>query len=200
MRTHPQAARVTRPPKRPATAEVAIAAAGMIVTTIPAAAGGMCHPSTSRSTSRNRAAVSAPETRSSARFAGTFGLPAGSASGLTRSRQQPSRVTSASGACTRKIDSQPSVSVRIPPAAGPSAAPAMPADAHVRTARASDPPPSVSERRSSAAQTSSAPPTAWTQRAPTSTPNDGASPHASDAAAKTSVPIANAGTGRRRAA
>ncbi len=95
--------------------------------------------------------MSAPETSSSARFAGTFGRPAGVTSGRTRSRQSPTSVSRASGACTRKIDSQPSVSVRIPPIAGPSAAPATPADAQVRTARASEP--SVSVSRSSAAQT-----------------------------------------------
>ena len=92
------------------------------------------------------------------------------------------------------MDSQPSVSVRIPPAAGPRAAPSTPAVAQVRTARASEP--SIAVRRSSAAQTSSAPPTAWTQRAPTSTPNDGARPQASEAAANTSVPRTKAGTGR----
>ncbi len=68
----------------------------------------------------------------------------------------------------------------------------------MRTARASEP--SIAVSRSSAAQTSSAPPTAWTQRAPTSTPNDGASPQTSDAAANTSVPTTKAATGRRRAA
>ena len=54
------------------------------------------------------------------------------------------------------------------------------------------------ESRSSADVTSSAAPTAWTQRAPTSTSNEGASPHASDAAANTRTPATNASRGRRR--
>src|SRR6478735_367292 len=197
-RTTPASARVAVLPIRDATLPVAIAATGITVTTTPATAGSSRQPSTRSKTRRNRAAVSAPESSSSARFAETFGRPAGSTTGRTRSRRTPTRVSRARGAWTKKIDSQPSVSVRIPPMAGPSAAPRIPAAAQVRTALPSEPWISVS--RSSAAQTSSAPPTAWTQRAPTSTPNDGARAHARDAAANTSVPAVNAGTGRRRAA
>ncbi len=69
-----------------------------------------------------------------------------------------------------------------------------PAATHARAARASLP--VVSERRSSAAVTMSAPPTAWTQRAASRTANDGAIPHTSEAAANTTVPMANAATGR----
>ena len=47
--------------------------------------------------------------------------------------------------------------------------------------------------------TMSAPPTAWTQRAASRTANDGAIPHTSEAAANTTVPMANAATGRLRA-
>ncbi len=196
-RTTPAAARVAVFPTRDAMLPLAIAATGITVTTTPATAGSIRHPSTRSSTRRNSAAVSAPERRSSARFAERFGRPAGSTSGRTRSRSTPRRVSSASGAWAKKIDSQPSVSVRIPPIAGPSAAPRIPAAAQVRTALPSEPWISVS--RSSAAQTSSAPPTAWTQRAPTSTPNDGATAQARDAAANTSVPAVKTGTGLRRA-
>ncbi len=45
--------------------------------------------------------------------------------------------------------------------------------------------------------TISAAPSAWTHRAATSTSNDGASPHASEAVAKTTTPTTNASRGRR---
>ena len=46
--------------------------------------------------------------------------PAGAGTGRAPTpRSADAASTSASGACTRKIDSQPSASVRIPPAAGP---------------------------------------------------------------------------------
>ena len=106
-------------------------------------------------------------------------------------------ATSASGTCTKKIDLQPSSSVRMPPAPGPNAAPRMPAATQTRAARGRLP--VVSARRSSAATTTNAAPTAWTQRAATSSSNDPASPQASDAAAKTRAPATNAGRGRRRA-
>ena len=85
----------------------------------------------------------------------------------------------------------------MPPAAGPSTAPRMPAATQSRTARASSP--AVCRSRPIAAVTTSAAPAACTQRAASSTSNDGASPHASEAAAKTAVPATNAVRGRRRA-
>ena len=112
--------------------------------------------------------------------------PGGAGTGRAPAPRAASNNTSASGTCARKIDSQPSSSVRIPPAAGPSAAPSTPAATQVRSAASSLP--FARERRSSAAVTSSAAPSAWTHRAPTSTSNDGASPHASDANAKTTTP------------
>ena len=106
-------------------------------------------------------------------------------------------ATSTAGACTKKIDSQPSSCVRIPPTAGPSAAPAMPARIQMRAAEASDPVAWLS--RSSAAQTIAAPATPCSARPATSQSNEGVSAQSSDAAAKTTTPMANVCTGRRRA-
>ena len=83
----------------------------------------------------------------------------------------------------------------MPPAAGPSAAPRMPAATHVRSAGSS--PPWSCARRSSAAVTTSAAPTACTQRAPTSTSKEGARPQASDAPANTMLPVTKASRGLR---
>ena len=107
-----------------------------------------------------------------------------------------SRRTSATGTCERKIDSQPRSCVRMPPAAGPSAAPSTPAATQTLSAASSLA--FSCERRSSAAVTIRAAPRAWTQRAPTRTSKDGARPQVSDAAAKTTTPHANASRGRRR--
>ena len=57
----------------------------------------------------------------------------------TTSPRRTSSSTSASGTCARKIDSHPSSCVRIPPAAGPSAAPSTPAATQTRRARSSLP-------------------------------------------------------------
>ena len=184
----------TPPSDRGRRRPTAIAVSGMTVTTTPAAAGDIPHPSTRRSTTRKSAATRPPATRSSAAFAVIDGLPAGAGTGRAPTPRAASNNTSASGTCARKIDSHPSSCVRIPPAAGPSAAPSTPAATQVRSAASSLP--SACERRSSAAVTSSAAPSAWTHRAPTSTSNEGASPHASDATAKTTTPTMNASRGR----
>ena len=134
----------------------------------------MPQPSTSRRTSRKSAATSPPESRSTAAFAVRAGRPAALRVVSICSPRRATSGRSASGTCTRKIDSQPSTSVRIPPRAGPSAAPKMPAATHSRTAR--PPFPSVEARRPSAAVTSNAAPTACAMRAPTRTSKDGASP------------------------
>ena len=146
---------------------------------------------------RKSAATSPPESRSSAAFGIQRGRPAGAGIRRTETPRTAMRVASASGTCAMKIDSQPSASVRIPPAAGPSDAPRTPARTRTWAARASLP--VVAARRSSAAMTTSAPPAAWTHRAPTSTSKTGASPHASEEPAKITAPTANAGFGRRRA-
>ena len=88
-----------------------------------------------------------------------------------------------------KIDSQPKSCVRIPPTAGPTEAPTIPASAQIRAAEASAP--VASESRSSAATTTAAPATPCTARSPTSTPNVGENAHARDAAAKTTVETPN---------
>ncbi len=122
----------------------------------------MRQPSTSSSTSRNSAAVSAADSSVSAASAGRCGRPAaafGCGDVVWRSATSAARAI---GACSRKIHSQPASCVSAPPAAGPTAAPATPAAAQERAARAS---PSRAASSSSAAQTSRAPPTAWMQRA-----------------------------------
>ena len=101
-----------------------------------------------------------------------------------------------SGTCARKIDSQPRSSVRIPPAAGPSAAPSTPAATQTLRAPSLLNPAPV--RRSSADVTTRAAPRAWTHRAPTRTSKDGARPQVREADAKTTTPAANASRGRRR--
>ena len=195
-RTMPAAIQASRP-ERGARRAARSAASGITVTTSPAAAGDMPQPSTSRRTSRKSAATSPPESRSTAAFAFRAGRPAALRAVSICSPRRATRGRSASGTCTRKIDSQPSTSVRIPPRAGPSAAPKMPAATHSRTARPLAP--SVNARSPSAAVTSNAAPTACAMRAPTRTSKDGASPQAREAAAKTRVPVAKTARGALRA-
>ena len=125
------------------------------------------------------------------------GRPAGSGTRAPRTPTIASSDTATNGACKAKIDSQPSSCVKTPPTAGPSARPATPASAHTRAAGASAPDAWVS--RSSAAHTTAAPATPWTEREATSHSNDGANAQTSAVAANTSTPSPNTGTGRRRA-
>ncbi len=193
----PEAIRTAGVPARGARRAASIAATGITVTTSPARAGDIPQPSTSSSTTRKSAATRPAESRKSAAFAATCGRSAGSGRRCARSPRTAVSVASATGTWARKIDSQPKSSVRTPPSAGPSAAPATPAVTQMRAARASLP--VTSDSRSSAAVTRNAAPAACTQRAPTRLPKVGASPHASDAAANTSTPETNAPRGRRRA-
>ena len=169
----------------------------MIVTTSPAASGSRRQPLISRITSRKSAATSAPETSRSAAFAAICGRSAGSGTGRACTPRSARRPTRATGAWSTKIDSQPKSCVRIPPIAGPTEAPTIPASAQIRAAEASAP--VASESRSSAATTTAAPATPCTARSPTSTPNVGEKAHARDAAAKTTVETPNTPTGLRRA-
>ncbi len=151
MSTKPAEARTIRPgairvAKRPTTT----AATGMRVTTSPATAGSSAHPFTSRITSRKRAALSAADPSRSARFGAQRGRVMGAATTPGVSRRQRARIgTSATGACTRKIASHPASWVRMPPIAGPSAAPRMPARTQTCTARLSEPSNTVEEKQSS---------------------------------------------------
>ena len=113
--------------------------------------------------------------------------------GGTRKRHRASSGSSATGAWARKMASQPASCVRMPPIAGPSAAPSMPARAHTCAARCSDP--STPPSRTSAVATSSAAPAAWTQRPASNTGKDDANPHASDAAENTTSPAAQRSRG-----
>ena len=87
--------------------------------------------------------------------------------------------------------------MRIPPTAGPTEAPTIPASAHTRPAAASLP--VASERRSSAAQTTAAPAMPWAARIPTSTSNVGARAQPNDATASATIAAPNTRFGRRRA-
>ena len=137
--TTPDAIRMTGAPARGASRAASIAASGITVTTRPAAAGDIPQPSTSRSTTRKRAATSPPERRNRAAFAERCGRSAGSGTRCASRPRTARSVASATGTCARKIDSQPKSSVRAPPIAGPRAAPATPAVTQMRAARASSP-------------------------------------------------------------
>ena len=93
----------------------------------------------------------------------------------------------ASGTWTAKIAFHEIVWVRIPPIAGPAAAPITLAADHTATARRSLP--VAPGRSSSAAQIAAAPPIACTERPASSTPKLGAIAQKSDAPAKTTRPI-----------
>ncbi len=120
-----------------------MAASGSTVTTMPAAAGDMPQPETSRSTRRKSAATRPPERKSNAALALRCGRPAGSrepsprrcpgaprAARAARERAVPAR---------RRSTSSPAAPSSMPPAPGPNAAPRMPASTQTRTARASAP-------------------------------------------------------------
>ena len=107
MRIAPEAARVQSGLIPPARRVAAIAASGMIVTTSPAASGSRRQPLMSRITSRKSAATRAPETSSSATLAAICGRPPGVGTGRACTPRSASRPTSATGAWSTKIDSQP---------------------------------------------------------------------------------------------
>ena len=97
--------------------------------TTPAASSGVCpQPLISKSTIRKSAAVSDADTSPSATFAGTSGRSAaGMISGRCSERGMNTNATNASGTWTAKIAFHEMVSVRMPPIAGPAAAPITPA-------------------------------------------------------------------------
>ena len=88
--------------------------------------------------------------------------------------------------------------MRIPPTAGPRAAPVAPAVAQTAVARRSEP--TVTGSSSSAAVTASAPPTACTERAMIKVERCSESPQASPAPAKIASPKAAARPGPTRRA
>ena len=170
-RIAPAAARAlalgTSGPRRlPARAE-----SGITETTIAAPIGLRRQPSISSRTSRKSAAAIAAETIASARLASRCGRPVLRSSGSTipvaASCLATARIGTAAaiatGTWSRKIDCQETSSVRMPPTAGPSAAPVAPALAQTAVARRSEP--TVAGSSSSAAVTAAAPPSACTQRA-----------------------------------
>src|SRR4051812_1517375 len=155
--------------------------------TIAAAPSGVYpHPLISRRTIRKSAAVSAADSRASARLAAMCARPTGVWTGWTGVRGTSTSAASAIGTCARKMACQLMVSVSAPPMAGPAAAPSAPAPAQTAVARRSDP--SSRGSSSSAAQTAAAPPSACTPRATRSMVKLSARPQASDAAANTAMP------------
>ena len=183
-----------------------IAASGITETTSAASIGLRRQPSISSRTSRKSAAAIAAETIASARFAQRCGLPVWRtsvsmipvAASCLATERIGTAAASATGTWMRKIDCQETSSVRMPPTAGPSAAPVAPAAAQTVAARRSEP--TVAGSSSSAAVTAAAPPSACTQRARIRVESSSASPQARPAPAKTASPTAAARPGPTRRA
>src|SRR5579862_6647428 len=93
------------------------------------------------------------------------------------------------GTWMRKIARHETSSVRMPPTAGPTAAPSAPHVTQIAAALDSDP--ASAGRTSSPAQTAAAPPTAWMHRAASSTSREPAAAATADAAARTTRPPAS---------
>ena len=102
-----------------------------------------------------------------------------------------STTTAASGRLSQNAARQPSVSIRKPPTAGPSAVVIAAAPAQVPIARPRISCGKAAEMIARLCGTISAAPTPWIARAATSQAVPGASAHAIDAPAKTSVPATN---------
>ena len=170
----------------------------MTETVAAACSGVIRQPSMSISTSRNSAAVSAAEIRPSATLGPMRGRPMGIASaGVGAGPRSTGIASRAAGVCARKIACQEIASVSS--AAERPGRPRRRAHRRWPTRRRPWPPTRWSAAGArGAAQTTAAPPIACTQRAATSTSNDGASAHTSEAAAKTSRPAAHTSRGRRR--
>ena len=162
---------------------------------MPAAAGDMLQPETSRSTSRKSAATRPPESSSNAALA------------LKCGRRRVREVARARSArCERREnerhlheeDRLPAEQLRQD-AAG--ARPEAPRRGRPQPPRCAPrgPPPVVSASSSRAATTTNAAPDRLDATCATSSSNDVASPHASEAPAKISAPATNARRGRRRA-
>ena len=201
-----RAARPTRPPASRAAPPMAATDApsraprkratkvptGSAVTTSAPAMGSYCQTSTTSSTDRNSAPTRAAKTRTKPRLAvtdpGTRGVGRVGPRPRTMGAATTTSAAAATGAWTMKIARQSSSWVRMPPRAGPRAAPIVPAHAH--QAR-----PDVSEPRSAASTgmapaSSRAAPTPWAHRAASRKPNEPAMPAASDDAANTTSPAA----------
>ena len=142
--------------------------------------------------------MSDADTNPSARLAGTSGRSAGVNGCRSPERGISTSAISASGTCTAKIAFHEIVSVRMPPIAGPAAAPITPAADHTAIARRSLPVAVGSS--SSAAQMAAAPPIACTPREASSQPKVGATAQPSEAAANTIRPTRQKAAGARRRA
>ena len=107
------------------------------------------------------------------------------------------RTTTAtdSGRLSQKAARQPSVSISMPPSAGPMAVVIADAPAHVPMARPRRSGGKAAERIARLCGTRSAAPKPWTARAAISQPTVGARAQASEASANTTVPVSNS---RRR--
>ena len=177
-----------------------IAAAGMTETAAAAAIGSMPQPSTSIRTSRKSAAVSAAETSASARFGASRSrvVDGRGTTGTRHAEITGARTASAIGTWTANTARHDSACVSTPPIAGPTAAPIAAAPTHILTPRSCDL--ATAGRSSSAAQTTAAPLTAWTQRAAITVSRLPATAAAAEAAAKTTRPAASIRTGPNRRA
>ncbi len=102
-------------------------------------------------------------------------------------RSAATRPAAASGAWTAKIARQSSAWVTMPPSAGPSAAPSVPANVQTPAPRAADPVSAPST--GSAPARRSAAPAPWTQRAAIRKERLPAAAQATDAATKITIPV-----------
>ena len=134
-RRHAPAASARVPaPTRRTVGPARSAATGTAVTASAATAGELRQPSTSSSTKRNNAAVSAADSSASARLARTCGR-SGAVSSVSRclgttcprSEIAAGSASSTTGICTTKIARHENAEVKSPPITGPRAAPATPA-------------------------------------------------------------------------
>src|SRR5512133_1510172 len=181
-------------------ADAMIAAAGMTETAAAAAIGSMPQPSTSIRTSRKSAAVSAAETSASARFGARRSrvVEGRGTTGTRHAEITGARTARAIGTWTANTARHESACVSTPPIAGPTAAPTAAAPTHTLTPRSCDL--ATAGSSSSAAQTTAAPLTAWTQRAAITVSRLPATAAAAEAAANTTRPAASIRTGPNRRA
>jgi len=160
----------------------------MTLTVAAAAIGEMLHPATSRSTSRNRTALSAADTIASA-SAGRQANGSGEAGTDRCSGIGPASAataaTAAIGAWNTKIACHENSSVSTPPSAGPMAVPSTAAPAHMRRPAPSPPP-----RIANTAMRPPAPPRACSARPASRVVRSVESAHRTDAAAMSARPPA----------
>ncbi len=175
----------------------ATAASGSALTTAAPASGPSPHAVTIIRTARKSAPTSAPKAKTSPRFGSSrtrgTGPPSG-ASERTPGATRQSSAAAATGAWARKMARQSKSWVRMPPAAGPSTAPSVPARPHHARPAAVDP--VRTAMTGSDAASRRAPPSPWTARRAISAVRSPTSPQASEEPANTTSPAPTSRAGR----